>query len=41
MQSAYRPMRTTKLIWVVIIVFGHLIGALIYLAMGKPDSSFR
>lgn len=31
----------TKLIWVLVIVFGHLIGAIIYLAMGKPTSPSR
>jgi hypothetical protein len=25
-----------RLIWVLVIVFGHLIGAILYLAMGRP-----
>jgi phospholipase D-like protein len=31
----------TKLIWVLVIIFGQLIGAIIYLAMGKPSSPSR
>lgn len=27
----------SKLIWVLVILFGHLLGALIYLAVGRPD----
>lgn len=30
-----------RLIWVLVIVFGHLLGAIAYLAIGRPDASTR
>ncbi len=30
-----------RLIWVLVIVFGHLLGAIAYLAIGHPDASTR
>ena len=28
-----------KLVWVLVIVFGHLLGAIVYLAIGRPSST--
>jgi phospholipase D-like protein len=37
--SMYRA--GNKLIWVLVIVFGHLLGAVAYLAIGRPTSGPR
>ena len=31
----------TRLIWVLVIVFGHLLGAILYLAIGRPAAGDR
>lgn len=31
----------TQLIWILVILFGNLIGAIVYLAVGRPSAAMR